>query len=211
MKLQSSAGTESRLSTVSESSQSGRGIRIASKVREGGVRQDWKDENVGLRRHGRSGCGVGVAQNGGCLVQATTPTWLPASRKTRVSLGRPAAISTVRAVERNSGQCEATPKRWPFGTGNQGLSQPCAERICSVMSSIPYGRIARMLLVLLGRQSGMAPARFSGFAASSREMPFTGKVVACLISVRRILLSSGSGSMRSRWSGGGAASHCATR
>ena len=44
-----------------------------------------------------------------------------------------------------------------------------------------------------------------------REMALTGKVVACLISVRRILLSSGSGSIRSRWSGGGAASHCATR
>ena len=87
-KLSSFVGTELRLSTVSESSQSGRGVRIASKVCEGGVRQDWKDEDVGLRRHGRCGCGVGVAQDGGCLVQASVPARLARISKNQCVAGK---------------------------------------------------------------------------------------------------------------------------
>ena len=36
-------------------------------------------------------------------------------------------MRTVRAIARNSGQCETTPIRWPCGTGNHGVSQAFAE------------------------------------------------------------------------------------
>ena len=87
-KLSSFVGTELRLSTVSESSQSGRGVRIASKVGEGGVRRDGKDEDVGPGRHGRSSCGVGVAQNGGCLIQAAIPAGLAGIAKDQGVAGK---------------------------------------------------------------------------------------------------------------------------
>jgi len=57
------------------------------------------------------------------------------------------------------------------------VSQAFAERMGSVMSSMPEGKAARMSLVLLGRQRGMAPARVSGDAQSSRETPRAGKMV----------------------------------
>ena len=59
----------------------------------------------------------------------------------------------------NSGQAEATPTSFPFNAGSHGPSHELADRICSVISSTPAGRAARVTFDLLGRHTGIAPVR----------------------------------------------------
>ena len=72
---------------------------------------------------------------------------------------RPAAISTVRAVVRNSGQCETTPNEMAF-RAREPRVKPAVSRADLQRDEFDAdGRTARTTFVLLGRQSGMAPAK----------------------------------------------------
>ena len=131
-------------------------------------------------KHEKPRPGGKAARVGGQMSQMMAAVWSSpraqrgrwVSRSTRRSGSTPTAASMVRAVVRNSGQCDTTPINWSFSEGSDGASQAFAERICRVISSMPAGKIRLNHICLAGpAQRNRRRAAFLGAAHSSSDAP----------------------------------------
>src|ERR1700733_13547427 len=73
-----------------------------------------------------------------------------ASRKSRASDSKPAAIRNVRAISRKLSHLDAIPTSALEGAGNQPDRVEGTERTCRVSNSVPNGKACRTTLALLG-------------------------------------------------------------
>jgi hypothetical protein len=130
-------------------------------------------------------CGESMGQPAVCF-RPRCQLSLRASRNTRLSGWKPAAMSMVRANLRKSGQRDAIPTRASEGAGSHPARDEETERICRVSNSVPSRRACRTIRVLLGSTTGMAPSRAPGIWRSCKPQLLTGNVTACWISVATI-------------------------